>query len=190
MDTSVLTPLLMQERARFVATARRRLPTEADAEDVVQRAMMRAIEHAVSLEDPARVGSWFGRILQRTIADFYRSRKPETPSDSGDVDVAAESPEPVAHGCACSLRLLGDLPAAYSDVLRRIDVDGESPQAVAATLSISPTNLHVRLHRARRALRERVKAHCGVVTSGPCLDCTCDTHGRCGDDQKDVMSRG
>lgn len=179
MDARVLAPLLAGERTRFVSVARRRLPTDADAEDVVQRAMIRATERAGSVEDPERVLAWFGRILRRGIADFHRSRLPES-RDSAAVEVAADVSDVARTPCACSLRLLDGLPAAYAEVLKRVDVQGEPTETVATALSITTANLHVRLHRARRALRERVKQHCGVATCGPCLDCTCDAHGRCG----------
>jgi len=179
MDARALVPLLAEERTRLVSLARRRLPTEADAEDVVQRAMMRAAERAGSLVDPERLRAWFGRILRRGIADFHRSRRTEDTSDTLDVDIAREE-EPQRNPCACSLRLLGSMRPGYADVLRRVDVDGQPPELASAALSISTANLHVRLHRARRALRERVKKHCGVATCGPCLDCTCNGHARCG----------
>jgi DNA-directed RNA polymerase specialized sigma24 family protein len=146
----------------------------------VQRAMMRATERAGSLKDPVRVRPWFGRILRRGIADFYRSRRPEGTPDSADMDVAADTLDAAGNPCACSLRLLEALRPSYAEVLRRIDVEGQSAESVAMALAISAANLHVRLHRARRALRERVKRHCGVSTSGPCLDCTCGARGRCG----------
>lgn len=181
MEARTLVPLLADGRRGFVRLARRRLPTEADAEDVVQRAMMRATERAGSLEDPARVRPWFGRILLRGIADFYRSRRPERAPEATDIGVSAHALDGSGNACPCTLRLMGSLLPAYAEVLRRIDIEGEPPEAVAATLSISAGNLNVRLHRARRALREQVKRHCGVSTCGPCLDCTCDAHGRCGE---------
>lgn len=75
-------------------------------------------------------------------------------------------------------RLLGELRPAYAEVLRAIDVDGNDPADVAVALGITVGNLQVRLHRARRLLRERVSSHCGVDSIHACLDCTCDT-GRC-----------
>ncbi len=178
MEAGALLRFLTEERARFVRIARLRLPDAADAEDVVQKAMALATERAASLEDAARVRAWFGSILRRQIADFYRSR-PLAMREVMETDVILV-PEPRRNPCACSVKLLGELRPAYADVLRRVDMDGESPEAVAVALGVSAPNLHVRLHRARRALRERVKKHCGVATCGPCLDCTCDAHGRCG----------
>jgi len=180
MDARVLVPLLAHERVRFVRRARRVLPTEADAEDVVQRAMMRAADRAGSLDDPARVLPWFGRILRRDIAEFHRSRRPDATHDSDATEIAFQTPDAPHRGCSCSVRLLSRLPPNYADALHRVDVKGQSHDAVASTLAVSPANLHVRLHRARRALRERLMKHCRVSTCGPCLDCMCDAHGRCG----------
>jgi RNA polymerase sigma-70 factor (ECF subfamily) len=180
MDAGPLALLLARERSRFLELARRRLPHGADAEDVVQSAMMRAAERAGSLEDPARLHPWFGRILRRAIADFYRAKGPETPSGSAGLEVAVAAPEPSGNPCACSVRLMRGLPSAYSDVLRLVDLEGLGAAAAASALGITPANLHVRLHRARRALRARVMRHCGVTGCGPCLDCKCDAGHRCG----------
>ena len=179
MDARTLALLLAKERPHLVRTAQRRLPSAADAEDVVQRAMTKAVSRAGSLEDPARVHAWFGRILTRSVVDFHRSRGLETLSESGDVEPAATA-EPSTNLCPCSLSLLNKLRPAYETVLRRVDVDGEAPEAVARELGISASNLYVRLHRARQALRTRVEAHCGVSSCGPCLDCGCDQGHRCG----------
>jgi hypothetical protein len=52
-----LAHFLAAERAKYLRRVRRWLPTEADAEDVVQRAMVRATERARSLKRPrARSG--------------------------------------------------------------------------------------------------------------------------------------
>jgi RNA polymerase sigma-70 factor (ECF subfamily) len=183
MEARALVQALGGERARFVRMARSRVETEADAEDVVQRAMMRAAERAASLEDPARLRAWFYRILRRTIVDHHRSRPRDTrhePLDGNDVCDQGGLDAPAPCGCACTVRLLGELRPAYADILRRVDLDGQDPAAAAAALGISSTNLYVRLHRARAALRERVERHCGVSSVAPCLDCMCSARERCG----------
>lgn len=68
----------------------------------------------------------------------------------------------------------------YAEVVRRVDFDEEEPAAVADALGLSVGNLYVRLHRARRMLRERVEGHCRVSSIEPCLECTCSGQGRCG----------
>jgi RNA polymerase sigma-70 factor (ECF subfamily) len=181
MNARALIAELMGERARFVRLARSRVATEADADDVVQRALIRAAERADQLADARRARAWFYRILRRAIVDHHRSRTPETSVDMLEYEPAAEVDGPRAPACGCAVRLLADLRPAYADVLRRVDFDGDDPSAVANALGLSMTNLYVRLHRARRALRERVVGHCGVSSIAPCLECTCRGKGRCGE---------
>jgi RNA polymerase sigma-70 factor (ECF subfamily) len=70
-------------------------------------------------------------------------------------------------------RLFPGLAASYRDVLQRVDLDGASPGDAASALGLTITHLNVRLHRARRRLRERVEATCRVCSKHGCLDCSC-----------------
>lgn len=176
MDAEALIRALTPERASFVEFARRRVGSEADAEDVVQRALLRASSHAGSVADPARARAWFFRILRRTIVDHHRERKPGEPLD---VEPAAVAEEPVA-GCPCAVRLLAELRPGHAEVLRAVDFDGEDPAAAATRLGLTRGNLDVRLHRARHELRENVMRHCGVASAAPCLDCSCGGASGCG----------
>jgi RNA polymerase sigma-70 factor (ECF subfamily) len=101
-------------------------------------------------------------------------------TDADVTDVADEDDPPVPTPCMCSVRLLEELRPAYAEVIRRVDMEGEDAGDVARALGISTGNLHVRLHRARRALRDDVRHYCDVTSHRPCLDCTCDGHLRCG----------
>lgn len=184
MDAPALMQALMHERARFVRFARGRTDSDANAEDVVHRAFVQAATRAASLQDPARVRAWFYRILRHALADQRRELAKERARFDADGDVEAEpadpsTTEPSPTSCTCALRLLGELRPGYAEVLRRIDVEGVAPEAVAQELGISVGNLHVRLHRARRQLRDGVKDYCGVATHRPCLDCSCDSRSRC-----------
>ena len=181
MDAATLLDALMPERHRYVELVRRRVATDADAEDVVQRALLRAWTRAGTLDDPARAQAWFLRILRRGIIDHYRARaaQPIVGSEAA-ADVADEQSEAPTHTpCACAMRLLGEIRPAYADILLRIDVEGHDPAVVARELGIEVNNLRVRLHRARRILRDEVRHHCGVEDGRPCLDCTCDANRRC-----------
>lgn len=183
MDARALVGALDGERERFVRLARLRVASQADAEDIVQRALSRAVEHAGSVQDPARARAWFYRILRHAIADHHRARRSDPARQASAVDpdeLPATGAGPARTPCGCSLRLLAELRPAYAEVLRRVDVDGESPEAVATSLGITSGNLYVRLHRARASLRDDVKHYCGVSSHRSCLDCSCDEHHRCG----------
>ena len=76
-----------------------------------------------------------------------------------------------------ALRELPALKPDYATLLRRLDLNGEASAPVAASLGITRNNLIVRLHRARRQLRERLEQTCRLCAKHGCLDCHCDQPG-------------
>ena len=172
--STTLIHALAEDREQFLAFVRRRVRSGADAEDLLQQAMVKATEHVADLRDPEQVRAWFYRILRRVVADHHARwalRESKLAVLAADIDEATE--EEVAT-CACSLGQLEGLRAEYAEILKRVDVDDEPIADVARALGITANNATVRLHRARRALRDHLKAFCGVTTMRACLDCTCE----------------
>ena len=79
--------------------------------------------------------------------------------------------------CACFKRLLPAVPEAYRELVERIDLQGEDPSLVAQELGLTRNNLTVRLHRARRHLRDALSKNCQACSKHGCLDCTCGNGG-------------
>lgn len=73
----------------------------------------------------------------------------------------------------CKKKRTACQPAAAKDVSTQIDLEGQEPAEVAAALGITKNNLTVRLHRARRHLRELLSRNCRACSKHGCLDCTC-----------------
>ncbi len=182
VDAHALIAALSGERARFVRVARRRVASEADAEDIVQRALARAAERAASLAGPSRARAWFYRILRNAITDHHRrsSSDPIRSADASLDDVVDDAMVHAPRPCRCGVRLLDGLRPNYAEVVRRVDLDGQAPSSAAAALGVSRGTLEVRLHRARRSLRDQVRGYCGVSSRRGCLDCACDGEHRCG----------
>jgi RNA polymerase sigma-70 factor (ECF subfamily) len=65
------------------------------------------------------------------------------------------------------------LKPAHAHLIRRVDVDGASVPEVASEEGITRNNAAVRLHRARAALRNKLKLVCGACARHGCLDCGC-----------------
>ncbi|MBI4002316.1 MAG: sigma-70 family RNA polymerase sigma factor [Nitrospira defluvii] len=176
----ILQQLLAQESS-FRTFVRRRLADEALAEDVLQQSLMRAVEHQHALPKTENVVGWFYRILRHAIVDTYRSRAADARKTDAlwkELVAAGEDQTPALDElrptvCACLYRLLPNIRPAYAELLRRIDLQGESPAAVAQDLRVTPNNLTVRLHRARQALRASLEQSCGLCTKHGCLNCTC-----------------
>jgi RNA polymerase sigma-70 factor (ECF subfamily) len=172
LDPGVLMSLL-DGRERFVAYVARRLGDPSLAEDVVQDSLLRALRAAPSLRDEERIEPWFYRVLQNAITDTYRraavERRRLAPLAA---DPAEPEPEAEREACECFYGLLPSLKPEYAEVLR-LDLGGEATEATAVRLGISPGNLKVRRHRARRALRQRLEEMCRLCARDHCLDCTC-----------------
>ncbi|HSE60032.1 MAG TPA: sigma-70 family RNA polymerase sigma factor [Nitrospiraceae bacterium] len=173
---------LLDQQPEFLGFLRRRLGSEVVAEDLLQQSLVRAVERYHSLKHDESVVPWFYRILRHAVIDYYRSHEAEARRDDAylrDLVQAGEDQEPAFDElkpsvCACLSRLLPALRPNYAELIRRIDLGGESPQLVAEELNISQNNLTVRLHRARQALKERLEETCGVCTTHGCLHCTCE----------------
>ena len=75
--------------------------------------------------------------------------------------------------CQCSLAQAQRLPDSYASILALVDAQGFSLVEAAARLDITRNNATVRLHRARKALRNAMEAHCGVTDPQACAACRC-----------------
>jgi RNA polymerase sigma-70 factor (ECF subfamily) len=69
---------------------------------------------------------------------------------------------------------LDSIRSDYAEILRRVDLGDERLADVAAGLGITVNNATVRLHRARKALRDQLRAFCGTDSARACADCGCD----------------
>lgn len=163
---------LRQRRSDFEAFVRARAGAQ-DVDDIVQVAALRAIERADTLHDPERVVAWLYRIHRNLIIDASRKRARE----GRYVDAVAEVPEqlegPATDACACSVAQAGRLRPTYASILALVDEDGLRLGEAAQRLEVSTNNAAVRLHRARKALRQAMLDHCGVSDPRDCADCRC-----------------
>jgi DNA-directed RNA polymerase specialized sigma24 family protein len=90
-----------------------------------------------------------------------------------DFDREDLSPEDEGELCECFRTLIPTLKPEYAELLDRVELGRERPEAVADSLGITSNNLKVRRHRARQALRVRLKEVCRTCADHACLDCTC-----------------
>lgn len=182
MDVAVRRALVEGHRdlLRFL---RRRLGSQDEAEEVLQRFMLKAIERAGDLRNVQTVRGWLGRVLATTIVDHQRAairrRRREHVVDPvilADVsDLAIEPDAEIDQAvCDCLYKLLPTLKAEYADVIWRADLLGEPRERIAVSLGTSLNNLTVRLHRARRALKLRLEQMCHTCVVHGFLDCRCN----------------
>jgi len=137
---------------------------EEDARDVVQDAYLRAFKGLKRFRGDARFGTWLYRIVANCssthMARRQRHRHDELTVDAPVVDTRADH-DPALRGEAVELRgeldeAIRDLPPRLRAVVVLRDVYDLPHEAIASELDISVTAAKVRLHRARRRLREQV----------------------------------
>ena len=172
---SSLEDALLRNLSVFVSFARTRLRDESLAEDVVQESLIKALAANRQPQGEVATTAWFYRILRRSIIDVYRRQDarsralerfeqemPEMPTDADERLL-----------CQCFKRLLPMVPEQYRELLEKIDLQGIEPEIMASELGLTRNNLTVRLHRARKHLREALSQNCRACSTHGCLDCTC-----------------
>lgn len=167
VNTHAVAEAVVARRRELVGFARRRVGDAA--EDVVQDATLRALKKAEQLTDPAAARAWLFTIVRRVIAE--RREQPRVPREA--------DPSLEVDGCDCVVAQVDALPPAQAALLERVIVEGANVTQLATELGITPNNAWVRLHRARQALKVRLKDHCGTDSLRQCLDCGCLERGCC-----------
>jgi RNA polymerase sigma-70 factor (ECF subfamily) len=152
-------------RRTFVDTftlARRLTGNEEDARDVVQEAYLRAWKGLGKFRGDAQFSTWLYRITANAASTHVHKRRRQRaepfaegydpPDDRAERQIAesAESAEALDRISAA----LDELPSKLRNVVVLKDVYGLSHEAIADELSISVAAAKVRLHRARRKLRD------------------------------------
>ena len=171
--------LLLAEKGRLLAFLEERVGSRADAEDLLQIAMLRVVTKGHAVRSRDRIIPWFYRVLRNLLVDWHRRRAAaartlrrleRTVSVTQDQDEALWS-----QVCSCVSRILVTLRPEYTEILGRVELDEQPVVEAARELGISANNASVRLFRARRALLERLRATCGACFDHGCLDCFCRT---------------
>jgi RNA polymerase sigma-70 factor, ECF subfamily len=135
---------------------------EEDARDVVQEAYLRAYKGLKRFRGDAQFSTWMYRITANCASTFlgrrHRNRHEELTDDLSTSDEhPAVNPEAQAEASALRDRLqiaLRALPPKLRAVIILRDVYDLPHEEIAAELGISESAAKVRLHRARRKLRD------------------------------------
>ena len=174
-DEAAFETLVRSQSGRMLAVARRYL-SEDDAQDAVQDAFVSVTRAIEKFEGNARLSTWLHRIVVNAALMKLRARK-RRPEDSIEELLPrfledghqANPARPWRESVQDSLERqevrtlvrakIDELPESYRTVLMLRDVDELDTQETAEALGISTTNVKVRLHRARQALRTLLDPH-------------------------------
>jgi len=135
--------VLLAQKGRLLAFLEERVGRRADAEDLLQAAMLRVMTKGRALRNRDRVIPWFYRMLQNLVVDWHR-RRAAAERALRRLDAAASvtqaHDEPLwSQVCTCVTAILTTLRPAYADILRR--VASESARTTPRSACSAPAGL-------------------------------------------------
>ncbi len=145
-----------------------------EAEDVLQETFISAFRALPRFEGRSQLGTWLYRIAYNAALMRLRKRRVRTESldEPGVAEGVDLAPRQFTDWTALPDKLLLrrelrdslnaallTLPESLRGVFVLRDIEGLSTAETAAALALTETNVKVRLHRARLALREKLSAY-------------------------------
>jgi len=157
LATSDIEGLLVAMRPKLHRYCARMVGSVIDGEDVLQDALIKAVEAFASAGPLGNPEGWLFRIAHNTALDFLRRRNRQEALRSGEeVDMIADQADIVSSRqiASASLRTFMRLPVAQRSSVILMDVLGCSLQEICEVMDFSLPAVKAALHRGRAQLRE------------------------------------
>jgi RNA polymerase sigma-70 factor (ECF subfamily) len=186
-ETALFEIIMRRYNQRLYRVARGILHDDAEAEDVMQDAYVRAYQHLRQFAGKAKFSTWLTRIaVHEALARVERRSRMSaledmTESAGESMTFASREASPEQQTAAAEVKVLLEsailaLPEGYRAVLMMRDIEELSTAETAESLDLTEENVKVRLHRARALLRKELYARAGEsrVTVFPFMGERCD----------------
>ena len=176
-ETALYELLMRRHNQRLYRIARAILRDDAEAEDVMQDAYVRAYQNLASFEGRAKFVTWLTRIAGHEALTRSRRRlrfQALDPSDESNGEImqsppsSTRSPEQQAYDrelAAVLEKAVSSLSEDHRLVFMLRDVEGMTTEETAHCLNLTEENVKVRLHRARAGLRKRLYRVVGATAA-------------------------
>src|SRR4029077_16262075 len=149
--------LLGELRPKLHRYCARMTGSTVDGEDVVQEALIKAIEALPSSGPLGHPEAWLFRIAHNAALDFLRHRARRDAARSDEDPAMITDPASVTEdrqAAAASLRTFMRLPVAQRSSVILMDVLGYSLDEIGGVMDTSIPAVKAALHRGRARLRE------------------------------------
>lgn len=166
--------IMRRHNQRLYRIVRAVLRDDAETEDVMQEAYVRAYEHLKQFEGRAKFATWLSRIAFYEALGRVRKRNrvteietiPDTEKEAMQ-SFQSPNPDPEHEASNSEVRCLLEqeieaLPDDYRTICILRDVEEIDSSEVAEILNITPANVKMRLHRAHALLRKRLFLRAGA----------------------------
>jgi len=173
-DESAFEALIRRHEGRVFGLLMRMLGNREDAEDVAQEAFLSLHRHGHRFRHDSRFSTFVYRVAANAALNRRRTlgrknariHKLQTRQAAGDdLPTTPRDPESAVFGSEVQVQVqeaLLQLPADLRAATVLYDIEGLSYREIAAVLEIPEGTVKSRIHRARSALRDRLK---GLVSS-------------------------
>lgn len=171
---SRISEIIAEERSRLRNFIRKRVPNEADVEDLLQEVFYELVEANRLLMPIDYVTGWLFRVARNRITDLFRKKRPENFTDAAAMDEDGEllriedllpSPDdgPEAHYIRNVLldeleSALAELPVEQREVFAAHELEGRSFKELSAESGVNVNTLLARKRYAVLHLRERLRS--------------------------------
>ena len=187
-DRDAFRAIMTRCNQRLFRGARAVVRDEAEAEDVLQEAYVRAFAAIAGFRGEAGIATWLTRIVLNEAHGRLRKRRPVVDLDeleTGGAEVLAfpglvRREDPEADAARAQIRRLleravDDLPEPFRLVFILREVEELSVEETARHLGLKVETVKTRLHRARLRLRQALDAQLADVMVGayPFLGARC-----------------
>jgi RNA polymerase sigma factor (sigma-70 family) len=168
-----ISEVIAEERARLRNFIRKRVPNEADVEDLLQEVFCELVEANRLLMPIDYVTGWLFRVARNRITDLFRKKRPGNFADAAIEDEDGELlriedllPSPDAGPEALYVRnllldelerALGELPGEQRDVFIAHELEGRSFKELSAESGVNVNTLLARKRYAVLHLRQRLQ---------------------------------
>ena len=160
-----LREVVVEHRAEIFRFARSFCRSDADAEDLAQNAVLRALAAGAEVRNPERVKWYLLRIVRNLATDQARARARMAIEPWAVLpDAASAEPAPDAqllrdHEHELPRAVFADLPRVHQEVLHLRFVEELDHAAIAARLHTTEHAARQRVYRAMQALRAITQQH-------------------------------
>ncbi|TPI47380.1 RNA polymerase sigma factor [Mesorhizobium sp. B2-9-1] len=177
-DPNAFRAIIKTYNQRLYRIARGVVRNDAEAEDIVQEAYMRAFANLSSFRGEASLSTWLSRIVINEALGRLRKRKrvaamdenPEAqiirfPLNPTDLNPGDDPERTMAQRQILRLveRATDSLPDVYRTVFVARVIEGLSIEETADFLGVRPETVKTRLHRARTLVRKALDDEIGPV---------------------------
>jgi RNA polymerase sigma factor (sigma-70 family) len=169
-----ISDVIAEKRSRLRNFIRKRVPNEADVEDLLQEVFYELVEANRLLMPIEHVTGWLFRVARNRITDLWRKKRPENFSDAALEDEDGELlqledllPSPAAGPEALYVRnvlleelefALDELPDEQREVFVAHELEGRSFKELSRESGVSVNTLLSRKRYAVLHLRERLQS--------------------------------